>query len=97
MSARGSAVITAMRISWSRASDGKCVTTDEPSSCIPCDPDSKSAAITPSRLEAGVIRSAIHVTTGRVVLHAYLTATEHYRPGAVGGPAGGCGLQPSRA
>src|ERR1700694_3828547 len=95
MSARGSAAMTALRISWSRASDGKWVTTDVPSSCTPCDPDSKSAAITPSRLESGVIRSEIHVTDSEAPLFV-LTATEDYLPGAVGGQADGCGLQQSK-
>src|ERR1700682_3411438 len=95
MSARGSAVITASRMSSIRASDGKCVTTDVPSSCTPCDPDSKSAVITPSRLDSGVIRSEIHLTGGTVHLLASVTATEDYRPGAVGEQACGCALQPS--
>src|ERR1700682_5472132 len=79
MSARGSAVITASRMSSIRASDGKCVTTDVPSSCTPCEPDSKSAAITPSRLESGVIRSEIQLTIGRALLRARITAAEDYR------------------
>src|ERR1700704_2727563 len=94
MSARGSAVITASQMSSIRASEGKWVTTDVPSSWTPCDPDSKSAAITPSRLDSGVIRSEIQLTDSDGPLSASLTATEDYRPGAVGEQAGGCGLPP---
>src|ERR1700682_1319789 len=93
MSARGSAVITASRMSSVRASDGKWVTTDVPSSCTPCDPDSKSAAITPPRLDSGVIRSEIQLTPRPTPPVASLTATEDYPPGAVGEQAGGCGLE----
>src|SRR6185503_1700543 len=62
MSAPGSAAITAFRISSRCASARKCVTTVAPSSWIPCEPASNSAAITPSRLESGVTRSATQLT-----------------------------------
>ena len=42
----------------------KWVSTLPPSSCTPCEPKSKSAAITPSRFDCGVMRSAIQLKSG---------------------------------